>query len=374
MTPDTFTCIRCGQHFPTELCHTLHDEDYCLDCLSDTTVVCRSCGERIATDEDEGDEDISLCSDCRGRHYNTCTHCGRLIHWDDSYFLDSDEDDEVPLCYTCHSALENQKSILDYYYKPDPIFYGDGARHFGVELEIDEAGESERNAQRILSIGNAEHQLIYCKHDGSLNAGFEIVTHPMTLAFHQNTMPWVSILDAAISMGYQSHRARTCGLHVHVNRTTFGSCEATQDIVIARVLYFFEKHWEELLKFSRRTESQLKRWAARYGYKEHPMDILDNAKKGYGGGRYSSVNLQNHNTVEFRMFRGTLKRNTIIATLQLIDMICDVAFSLDDSELQALSWTSFVASIRQERYPELIQYLKERRLYVNEPVSEEGDL
>ena len=67
------------------------------------------------------------------------------------------------------------------------------------------------------------------------------------------------------------------------------------------MLYFFERHWEELLKFSRRTEAQLQQWAARYGYKDQPREILEHAKKGYGGGRYSCVNLQNRDTVEFRM-------------------------------------------------------------------------
>ena len=33
-------------------------------------------------------------------------------------------------------------------------------------------------------------------------------------------------------------------------------------------------------------------------------------KRGYHGGRYTCVNLQNSDTVEFRVFRGTLKTNT----------------------------------------------------------------
>ncbi|MEQ2617621.1 hypothetical protein AAAT94_10640 [Intestinimonas aquisgranensis] len=45
------------------------------------------------------------------------------------------------------------------------------------------------------------------------------------------------------------------------------------------------------------------------------------------GGRYICVNLQNSDTVEFRMFRGTLKTNTLLAALELVDRICDVAFS-----------------------------------------------
>ena len=82
---------------------------------------------------------------------------------------------------------------------------------------------------------------------------------------------------------------------------------------------------------------QLEHWAARYGYKEYPKDILDHAKKGANRSRYTCVNLQNDSTIEFRIFRGTLKYNTLIATLQLIERICDVAIFLSDEELKAMS-------------------------------------
>lgn len=171
----------------------------------------------------------------------------------------------------------------------------------------------------------------------------------------------------AVEQGYLSHKASTCGLHVHVNRSAFGYTETQQETCIARILYIVEKFWDELLKFSRRTQGQLDQWAARYGYKDRPMEILDHAKKGGGRGRYASVNLQNSDTIEFRIFRGTLKYNTLIATLQLVDRICGLAVTLSDEQLQALAWTSFVSGCTQ---PELVQYLKERRLYVNEPVEE----
>ena len=61
----------------------------------------------------------------------------------------------------------------------------------------------------------------------------------------------------------------------------------------------------------------------------------------------------------------------MIATLQLIDRICDVALFLSDEELKAMSWTTFVSGCQA---PELVQYLKERRLYVNEPVAGEEEL
>ena len=218
---------------------------------------------------------------------------------------------------------------------------------------------------------NAKHPLAYCKHDGSLDDGFEIVTHPLTLDYHKNEMPWQAIVDRAKALGYTSHQAGTCGLHVHVNRNAFGETEARQDAVIARILFFFEKNWEELLKFSRRTQYQLDQWAARYGYKDQPKELLDHAKKSAHAGRYTSVNLTNKNTIEFRIFRGTLKYNTLIATLQLLDRICDVALFMSDEELKAMSWTTFVSGCTQ---PELVQYLKERRLYVNEPIESEAEV
>ena len=193
----------------------------------------------------------------------------------------------------------------------------------------------------------------------------------MSLEYQLHRMPWARLCREALSMGYISHQASTCGLHVHISRQAFGKTERSQDAAIARVLYFFEKHWEELLKFSRRTPRQLERWAARYGYKEQPMELLDYAKKGGHGGRYTCVNLQNRDTVEFRMFRGTLKPNTIFATLELLDRICDLAVCLSDEELKAIAWTSFVGGIQRENCPELVQYLKERQLYVNEPVESE---
>ena len=105
-------------------------------------------------------------------------------------------------------------------------------------------------------------------------------THPMSLTYHCRDIPWKDIMRAAIRMGYRCHQTDTCGLHVHVSRNAFGDTEEEQDAAIARLLYFFEKHWEELLKFSRRTAYQMEQWADRYGYKDRPKEILDHAKKG----------------------------------------------------------------------------------------------
>lgn len=50
-----------------------------------------------------------------------------------------DGDEDTPICYDCHTRVSREKAIHDYYYKPTPLFRGDGPRYFGVELEIDSA-------------------------------------------------------------------------------------------------------------------------------------------------------------------------------------------------------------------------------------------
>ena len=360
-------CSACGSLHPAEALTEFDDQLLCSSCLHTETTRCQRCGQRIWADSNAGDENTHLCQSCFDRHYTTCEDCGRVILQDDAYY--DDDDDYEPRCYACHCSHTGTREIHDYYYKPEPEFFGQGSRYFGVELEIDGAGEDNGNARQILRLVNDGEERAYCKHDGSLDEGFEIVSHPMTLYYHCHHMPWKEVLDKARSLGYRSHQAGTCGLHVHINRTAFGSTLEEQDEVIARILYFFEKHWEEMLKFSRRTRSQLAQWAARYGLKEHPKDILLHAKGDRE--RYTCVNLLPYTTIEFRMFRGTLKYNTFLAVLQLLDRICDTALFCTDQEIQDMSWTTFVSGCTQ---PELIQYLKERRLYVNEPVSAEAEV
>ena len=365
---ETRVCDICGRDHPLSELKEFDGVLLCESCWNSETIVCSQCGERIWLDDNEGSSETPLCGQCFERFYTTCVDCGRTIHQDDAYYID--EDDYDARCYTCHCRHADHRVIHDYYYKPEPIFYGKGSRFFGVELEIDGAGESNANAAKIVEIANCNQELVYIKHDGSLNDGLEIVTHPMTLDFHLHQMRWAALLDKAKAMGYRSHLANTCGLHIHVNRTAFGETEEDQEAVIGRILYFFEKHWEELLKFSRRTKKQLSRWAERYGLREYPHQVLDEAKGSHE--RYTAVNLMNRYTIEIRLFRGTLKLNTIFAVLQLVDHICDIAVSLSDEEIKDLSWTTFVSGCAY--LPELVQYLKERRLYINEPVTAEAEV
>ena len=361
---ENFTCSHCDRTLPDIERADFDGRVLCARCRSMLTTVCDHCGARIWRDDDCGSGSLVLCEHCRDNYYSECVECGHLVLTDDLHYLN--DDDNEGYCDSCWHDHEACQVIRNYYYKPQPIFYGEGKRFLGVELEMDGGGERDSNARQILGKANGnglEHA--YAKHDGSLDEGIELVTHPMTLDYHLNEMPWEAVVKEAISLGYTSHQARTCGLHVHVNRNAFGETQAAQEDVIARILFFVENHWNELLRFSRRTQRQMEQWAARYGRKDDPKAVLDHAKNNQFE-RYTCVNLTNYNTIEFRMFRGTLKLNTLKATLQIVERICDVALFLSDQEIKNLSWSDFAAGCTA---PELVQYLKERRLYVSDPVE-----
>ena len=368
MSESTITCSCCGAAVPPDDIVYVGDQPVCTDCAEDETFVCDHCAFRFWNDENAGGSRFNLCESCRDEYYVACSECGRLLHNSEAYYADSDEEGEVPCCESCYQRKVGG-ALHSYSYKPAPVFYGGGPLYLGVELEVDGAGKSASNAREILNVMNRRAEYVYIKTDGSLDDGLEVVTHPCTLEEHLKYLPWKDGIDAIRSMHYCSHNAGTCGLHVHVNRDGLGHSCAAQDETIGKILYLFERFWQEVLRFSRRTESQMNHWAARYGYKNSGKEILDHAKYDSGNGRYACINLTNYDTIEFRAFRGTLKYNTLIATLQFVERICKVALSLSEEEIQSLGWPQLVLQIADESAPELIQYLKERRLYINEPVA-----
>ena len=360
MKPYHIYCSECERELGIDEVHYFDEHAFCQDCLDEMTVLCYECGTRIYTiDAVGGDDSRLLCERCYDNTYTNCDQCGRLIRHEDAY---EDEDNCRTLCDYC--IREN--AVFNYSYKPMPIFYGEDSPLFiGVELEMDGGGNSNKNAKILTELANGSSKRIYIKNDGSLDEGFEVVTHPMTLKYHMEEMPWWDLTKEALQMGYRSHKAGTCGLHCHVNRTFFGDNYEQQEENIGKVLFLVEKYWEELQRFSRRTQGQMDQWASRYGFKENPKKVMDHAKCS-GKGRYTCINLENYHTIEFRMWRGTLKYNTLIATLQMVAKIFNVAIFSSGKDLQNLSWWRFVSQITE---PELITYLKERQLYINEPIE-----
>lgn len=371
---ENLICCSCGCEINQGDELYVGEDVICEDCAEEECYHCDYCGDLVWHDDDFGDDYTNLCENCYNNYYHRCSQCNQLLNENNSFWYD----DEV-YCEDCYNnrVEEDNEYINDYSYKPEPIFYTNNNelnnRFYGIELEVDKGGKYSNNAEILIDTANIHEEKIYIKSDGSLDDGFEIVSHPMTLNYHLDEMDWESILETARSLGYRSHDTSTCGYHIHVSRNSLGNTYDEQEDVISRIMYFIELHWNEMLKFSRRTESNMNRWSSRLGYEKTSKEVLEKAKQG-GRGRYVAINLENNSTVEFRMFRGTLKYNTFIATLKMVDNIINLAINLNDDDINALSWIDFVSHLDYYMNFELIQYLKERNLYVNEPIFVEEEV
>lgn len=137
---------------------SLDDSWLCSSCLHGETIVCQDCGERIWADANAGDGNTPLYRRCYDRNYTSCEDCGRVLYHNDAYY--DDDDDYEARFYHCHCRHEDQRTIHDYYYKSEPEFYGEGNRWFGVELEIEDAGEINSNAAKIENVANSGEERI----------------------------------------------------------------------------------------------------------------------------------------------------------------------------------------------------------------------
>lgn len=274
--------------------------------------------------------------------------------------------------------------IHNYSYKPEPeIGYKndrESREHltFGVELECEprnDGGNIRMDAYELSDrIDEIPGGRTYCKSDGSLSNGVEIVSHPGTLAHHMYVMHWRQIQRTCEKAGFRSHDAANSGLHVHVGRAQLGSTDAERDDVTRKVQVLFALYTAELTRFSRRRRSCLEQWAPIDRLGVTPDDIRHvssgaqlaswaharvPAYRSNHNDRYTAVNVTNSATVEIRIFRGTLKRDTLIAAIQLVSNVFEYAMAHDWADIPASTWADVAA---YKPHKELVNYMIARGL------------
>lgn len=276
----------------------------------------------------------------------TCSRCGRP-------FPSSQNTDKDHLCPDC----AQREFVLPYHrYYPELIFYTKETEtakkplFLGVELEVDGAGESDRIVKQIYRKFPELKKYCYFSHDGSLNDGLEIIFHPMDLTIYREIRPLLAMFfDYLRSLGYLSHNTGTCGLHIHINRDFFPTAKK-QEVGLSKILYAWEKHWQDILLFSRRISKQkIERYAKKL---DEPIRSFISRwdKTNEHDGHYYSVNLTNDNTIEFRIFRGTLNINTFYATLEFIDNLVKISSTKTITELAEMPFDAYLSELSAKYY------------------------
>lgn len=363
-----YTCIDCGAIVETDESYYIESSDkiVCRHCVDENYYLCDECGNYFPIDEVHYDDDICVCDDCYNGEYFTCSYCDEIVHCDNIYY-DNDGD---PCCQYCYN--ERGGSLNSYSYKPNPIFHDvkdyqivkdeeeeENTLYMGIELEVDKGDNLNDSVKMVQD----KLDWCYCKSDGSLNNGFEIVSHPLTLDFitcRKNSFK--EIFENLLNNGWRSHDTSTCGLHCHVNRTFFGETHIEQDLNIAKVILIVNLLWTDMINFSRRKVDEVERWCKRNNYiskdttpNKTEEEVICDCKKQPN--RYYAVNLENRNTIEFRLFKGTLKLNTFIATMQFVSNICNMAKEIKLSDIYNVTMEDI---INYNNYEELKTYAKER--------------
>ena len=256
--------------------------------------------------------------------------------------------------------------IHEYGYKPEPVFLtGDPNKDImlGIELETDRFTGDVTPNRLARFLHQAFGDRVYCKSDGSLDHGVEIVSHPAPLRYHMRKFGWADILGIADECGAHSHDAGTCGLHVHVGRAALGNTDDARDLCIAKLLLVMERFaTNEIMAFSRRGGENHYCKNVRIGIEpgDRRDKILEKSKRTDASfDRYTALNLCNANTIEFRIFRGTLNPLTFAATLQLVDTMVRYCKTHTLQQVMSCTFGDIVATCK---YPELAVYCIRRHI------------
>lgn len=299
--------------------------------------VCSECGAPFPNRTLNG---TLICDECYHNRFTRCDRCGRTVARSETI---------NGCCEDC--ALHHW--ITQYHRDTPPLdFFGDthnnAVPYLGVELEVAYGGESNDTVRQILPLINSRERLfMYCSHDSSLEDGFENITQPATLEYHESIEnKYKAVFHKLRELDYLSHDTPCCGMHVHFNRNFYPSNR--EESCIARLCFMFEHFWKELLLFSRRVNKKM-RYCRKINMSVNDFIRRSNRSSGHDW-HYYALNLANESTIEFRIFRGTLNINTFMATLELVNNMIIYSRDKSNEEIQHMRFEELLTTDRLRGY------------------------
>lgn len=301
---DIFECSDCDDwEYDSKSCRTYSD-DY----------VCRECAEDHYNWSGYYDAYIHTNYSCTAldRNGNEVT-----VHEDDDDFeWNDDEDMRVHVDYNPTPKILGGYHASKYRQHPIPDEWSSArSRWLGVELECEVRRDDCSREEKAEQLNNLLNQgeigkRVFFETDGSLNYGLEIISQPMSLPMHKDFWGWLNDKDAVRYM--RSHNTTTCGLHVHVSRAPL-----TQDQIAKMVLFVNDRSNEELIKAIARRYAE--------GYCRIKEKDLDTAH--LSNDRYEAINITGDKTIEFRIFKGSLKYESVMAAIEFANALTEFTAS-----------------------------------------------
>lgn len=292
----------------------------------------------------------------------TCYFCGNSVEVENgvqwgSYFY-------------CDTCFKNNKCSVDSYHHPSlPVKFkkldGEETKEFlGIELETtkDKTGffYSSDHVDDIFYIRKHFKNIgrnINFETDSSIGNGKELVFFPMTYNYiKSNSDELKDMFSYLISKGNYSHDGGKCGLHIHVSKDYLGDTQEEIQKTIEKLMLFIETYRDKVERFSRRKHNEFSHYNT-YTIPNHKANYNDTCftddnyfKSGkilYDLNKYDCIghssvlntNTSTGVTVEFRMFRGTLRYETFMATIEFIHNLVNVC---KENAASKISWNKVI--------------------------------
>ena len=300
------SCARSGDYFMCHDCGNWYTTDYANNCHNGDFYVCNRCIDNYTY--------VECCDTYIEDDY------ARYNEEDDCYYCEEHYNSDI---YDYHGFSDWQKQRLE---NEIPPYY------IGFELEIENTHRHHDNSELARFVKN--NYPVICSRDGSIDFGFEIVSHPLSYNYIvENKDKLKYMLEELSNKGCESHNPGTCGLHFHVTHPH-------NDDIIDRIILIMETYKQELISFSRRNSGQIENWCkflsdVKYG--EDCKSLYFIKKNKETSNRYMALNLTNYDTIEFRLFRGTLKFDTFMASVELVNNIMTLCSDLS-IPVEEITW------------------------------------
>jgi len=360
-------CIYCNKPFKkTELKNVVKDEQpakickRCFDSYYRECLECHTFVDRHECIQSPNDGKI-LCKPCFNKSYQQCHRCQSMgpkdsfpIHWLAGGLRG--------LCDNCYNQFG---PITEYSSKPKIVFYGishlkdkafeDALKrtHFyGVELEVELKNRDLHmrgaKADQVLQLLGSDFAIT--KEDGSVKYGFEICTAPATLGEHYTRWKrfFEKLPDGLVSWNAYQEK---CGLHIHCSKKPLSL------LTIAKMVVFANS--EPNQKFIESIAGRGSNQYFKIQKKNYNVVIPMRDRRLTHDDRYEAINLVNRDTIEFRIFRGTLREPSFFKALEFCDALTHFCMAGSNSISYCRSVDNFIdyVGLRAKDYPHLYAFI-----------------
>lgn len=354
-------CDYCGQLVNRDsLATTCEGAQACEDCAEEM-LCCDECGQLLPENVAEyvvnryGDDSI-VCPECLNNWYYYCDECGRYVHaWQWNNEFDCCEDcarDRYIIC-DYHAGHPNGLQLFGNSF----LSYVPG--YFGRELEI-ACDNPDRLAYNVREAA-ANADWLHFEHDCSVD-GVEIIFQPMTMEYmQQHREDFERIFSAIRAAGGTAEEGN--GLHVHVSREAFGSTAAEQARRIALCMKAFAgRNYERMRDAAGRDYDDARQWCRDNARIGSFADKKEAAARRYAD-RYLAVNINNDNTVEFRLGRSTTDCADFYLWTEAVAVIVRRSETITAAQAQDLDqWFAGAPQV-------IIDFLNGRNAQISEPLQ-----